>query len=381
MDKITIAIITHAFSCRNYGQILQAYALHKYLEIEGFYPYIIDYRPGCLEYTLSKNVCLSRLKCFIKNLPLIRKFMLTRQEAKYQAETLHNYRNFEDFKSKKINYSKRKYSTFRELKKNPPKADLYITGSDQVWGLCAPNPKPYLLAFTDSINKISYAASFGRSELNDYELSVFQKWLSKYRAIGVRELTGIDICQKLKINNCQYTPDPTILLNTEEWKNLMPENKLFKTHKKKIFIYSCYLQRDELIGKFDNLSDYEIIIEDVVNFDSDIAQLSLGNWIRAIYEADYVITNSFHATMFSLYLNTPFISLKNLGIKARMNTRIESILSQLNLESRSALLNTDNEKIFYILQESIDWVSVNKKLNSLRQTAYSYLRKNLSSGL
>ena len=376
----TIAIITHAFSSRNYGQILQAYALHKYLEMQGHRPYIIDYRPGLLEYTLQKKAFVSRLKWVIKNLPFVRNRFLNKQAAKFRNESVNNRRQFDEFKSKYLHYSKLQYTTYSELKKNPPQADLYITGSDQVWGLCAQNPKPYLLAFTDSPHKMSYAASFGRSSLNDYELSTYQQELAKYKSIGVRELTGLDICKKLQLPNCHYTPDPTILLEPAEWKKLMPAEKLFQTDKKKIFIYSCYLQRDELIGKFvgvKGMDDYEIIIEDVVNHDADIAQLSLGNWIRAIYEADYVITNSFHATMFSLYLNTPFISLKNIGAKAKMNTRIESILSQLKLENRSIPINAANEEIFKILQSPVDWERVNKEMSALRQIGYTYLQQNL----
>ena len=196
----------------------------------------------------------------------------------------------------------------------------------------------------------------------------------------MRELSGVNICTSLNCENSQYTPDPTVLLDSTEWRKLFSSERVFKTNKKKIFIYSCYLSREELIGKFANLEDYEIIIEDVVNDDSDIAQLTLENWIQAIDEADYVITNSFHATMFSLYMNTPFITFKySAANKSRMNTRLDSILSQVKLTERFVSLDTNINDSFKILTKEIDWFSVNKELDIIRQIGTEYLKESIQN--
>lgn len=224
---------------------------------------------------------------------------------------------------------------------------------------------------------MAYAASFGRPQLEEFEISVFKKELNKYKKIGVREESGVEICKNMGITNCQFTPDPTILLQPAEWKELMSPQHIFKTQKKKIFIYSCYLHRDELIEKFIKLEEFEIAIEDVLNDDKDIAMLSIEGWIKAINEADYVITNSFHATMFSLYMNTPFITYQYQGSGSKMNVRLTSILNQTNLTNHFVTLNTDLNTIFNILEDHIDWKSVNVKLDEIRKIGYEFLNDGL----
>lgn len=373
--KKIIAIATFAYSERNYGQILQAFALQKYLENCGYEVYIIDYTPNSLEYNLGPCETIQSIKYFIKNIPFLKSYFL------YKGKKCINYkdhnRHFKDFKRKYMRFSNTKYTQIKELRDNPPKADFYITGSDQVWGRSIPNPYPYLLQFVDTPNKLSYAASFGHSKFEDYEKSVFKKELMKYKKIGVREVSGISLCESLNIYNSQFTPDPTMLLRPEEWNQLLSTEKIFKTKKKKIFIYSCYLRREELIGRFVGLDDYEIIIEDVVNNDKDIAMLSLENWIKAISEADYVITNSFHATMFSLYMNTPFITFQYANKGKAMNTRLNSILDQLDLTYRFVHLNTNLDMVFNILDKQIEWKTINVQLDKIRQIGYDFINEGL----
>ena len=167
-------------------------------------------------------------------------------------------------------------------------------------------------------------------------------------------------------------------MRSEEWKQLLPPGHLFKTQKKKIFIYSCYLRRDELIDKFVGLKDYEIIIEDVINNDKDVANLCIEDWIRAIYEADYVISNSFHATMFCLYLNTSFVTYQYAGVGSKMNIRLESILNQMNLIHHFVLPNTEMDSIFELLNEQINWGAINYKLDKMRDIGYKFLQDGLN---
>lgn len=378
---MTIAIATYAYSDRNYGQILQAYALQKYLENCGYHAYIIDYVPSSIEYRIGSNRIEQGLKYLIKNLPIIKSFLIRRDNNKNIIELKNNDRDFTNFKRKYLHYSDRRYIQNKELRQNPPKADYYITGSDQVWARCVPNPYPYLLQFVDTPNKLSYAASFGRPQLEPYETSIFKKELKKYKKIGVREVSGVDICNSLGITNSQFTPDPTILLRPEEWKQLLSSTNLFKTKKKKIFIYSCYLRREELIEKFTGLDNYEIIIEDVINNDKDIANLHIEDWIKAIYEADYVISNSFHATMFSLYFNTPFITFRYTDNRSKMNTRLNSILNQTNLTYRFIQPDLDLKSIFNILNNKIEWENINTELEKIRQIGYNFIYDGLNNDI
>lgn len=115
-------------------------------------------------------------------------------------------RGFDDFKKEYMSFSENQYPSLNSLITNYPQADIYITGSDQVWGEWGSENKKriFLLDFLpDTIKRISYAASFGRNSLNDSEFELFKNALSKFNAISVREKSGIDICNKLNLKILQ----------------------------------------------------------------------------------------------------------------------------------------------------------------------------------
>ena len=157
-----IGIITFWQSENNYGQILQCFALQKYLRIQGHEAYLIRYT-----HYMSKPTLRERLVKIFKIYPIIKKIIHTLNKDKRSQPSNSVDRGFFLFKSKYIVSSPNLYRNLLELKKNPPEADCYITGSDQVWAqlLNHKNNEIFFLNFGDkNIKRISYAASFAMNK-------------------------------------------------------------------------------------------------------------------------------------------------------------------------------------------------------------------------
>lgn len=374
-----IAIVTFSYSNKNYGQVLQAYALQHYLDLCGHDAYIIDYKAGALERSCPAFNQLARIKWRFKMLPLLKQYV-QRKHDKRESLYNSNTRHFVEFRKKYIKYTKVKYETFCELQKNTPVADVYITGSDQTLSRCVPNSLVYMLGFVDSsYKKIAYAASFGRKSLQPFEIKDYRRCLAEYSAIGVREDTGVGICQSLGLDSAVFVPDPTILLKPENWRALSDGHNPFRTDKKKVFIYCCYMPLDAFVDKYSDMEDFEIVIASVGDncMSERVSELSLESWIAAIDNADYVITNSFHATMFSLYLNTKFVVFGYTGNGSAMNARLESILPMVNLRERFQSLSKKPSDVLDVLRKDIDWGLVNTKLVEMRSVGEGFLKKNI----
>lgn len=373
MENKKIGIITFSTSLINYGQILQAYALQSYLRDKGYNAFLINYDMwGKME--LNREVHFPYLKHFIKNLPLVRKHY----ERNFHNEP--NLRNFIDFKKKYLIYTPKVYHTLKDLQRDPVEADVYLTGSDQVWGTGVPNLEPYLLNFGNPTTpRIAYAASFGRTSFSKHELKYIPPLLAKYKAVGVREYSGIEACKKLGYPNAVFTPDPTILKTKSDWEQIASKSSPFKTNKTKIFVYSCYLPKGTLTNIAHQLEgDNEILVADIVNEDSNYSHLTIEEWISAVKNADYIVTNSFHCTMFSLYFNKPFVVFKyRLHKGGSMNTRLDSILSQTGLTYRFLSFD-EHRKTEEVLKEKIDWNNINEELDKLRQIGVKFLKDNIS---
>ena len=177
----------------NYGQVLQGFALITKLKEWNFNPFIVRYTMKEESSTESNSSKIYRL--------LSGKISLKRYFKRFYYKTERDInRGFDDFKKEYMSFSESQYPSLNSLITNYPQADIYITGSDQVWGEWGSENKKriFLLDFLpDTIKRISYAASFGRNSLNDSEIELFRHSLSKFEAISVREKSGIDICNKL----------------------------------------------------------------------------------------------------------------------------------------------------------------------------------------
>lgn len=363
MKKIDIITLHRVV---NYGSVLQTYALQETLKEKGNEVEVIDYYPerlhmlGMTKRIKDKSEKLK--KSFIwRNLCRIIMF----------PSYIIRFRVFKSFLKKYINLTPKTYITADELYKDVPQADMYCTGSDQVWnsGWNEKIEKPFFLDFVpDNKVRFSYAASFGKSKLEDWEKEDTKAMLDKYRDISMRELSGVDILKELDLEGINVL-DPTLLLNREKWMKIA-SNK----YKDKKYVLAYNLNRNKKIDKYveklakeKNLEIYYISysLHEFYKKGKIKCNIKVEDFLSLIDNAQYVVTDSFHATAFSINFNTQFM----IVFPEKYSTRVESILKITGLESRIVKDYTN----ISLKDKMIDFTEANKKLDEQRKIANDYL--------
>lgn len=371
-----ICIISFWTSNNNYGQLFQGYALQNYLREQGHDVYHLKYRIKKVQRPLLIQYIIKSIKFFInpyKKIKAIKAYNL-----RYNNDAI---RDFISFRNIYMNFSTIEYNGIDSLKKNPPTADYYITGSDQVWAqlISKKDNRAFYLDFGDKkTNKIAYAASFAMTEYPKELQPDLRQLLLKFKKIGVRENDGINICKNIGIN-ATLVPDPTILFKGDDYRKLStPISKL----KKFAFIYSLNINKPQQIY-WETLNQYinQKALNAVVTtadglipaceiFEAQYIYATPNEWLWLIDNAEFVITASFHGIIFSILMNTPFVYIPLQNVKAGMNNRVILLLKDLGLENRICYAK---EQIKPILDTEINWSKVNMTINEMRETGKSFL--------
>lgn len=326
----------------NYGACLQCYALWKYLTNQGYNCEVIDlHRPGAHpDYIPSKRYTrcrplaqstLTRLKIFVKQ--AIRK--KTKPVKYYNGEAKKKFDSFNSLYRKS-----QSYIGPDELYNNPPDYDIYIAGSDQLW-----NPtqayciEPYFLTFVDGMlqKKVSFATSIGITELTISEKNNFKAWLSDFTAISVREKQAKQLLESFIGREVQQVLDPTFLLDTKEWRSISnrpvqmkPYILYFALHIDENLLRYCKRLSEESGLQLYVLNQTQLEPQDA----SYVAIKDAGpqDFIGYIADADLVITDSFHGTVFSIIMGAQnFYSYISEGNKR--GSRIEDLLELFSLKN------------------------------------------------
>lgn len=350
-----IGILTFWWTQDNYGQILQCYALQKYLTDEGHDVYLIRYLPDgdTVQTPLWKKI----LKAL--NIPLLINYIVQKKkEKKVKLEQFANGRFFDSFKNTYIKQSDIVYHSYDELKNNPPEADVYIVGSDQVW-----NPfyiggnklemfkkivNVYFLNF-GTAKKMSYAASWGVKNLTANEVNLITPLLCQFKYVSVREESGIDLCKKCGYGNAEWVCDPTMLLSASTYRKLYKNKSISEINKPYILLYILNDKHNiniDSIYEFAKGKNLQIIyITGNGNYDKRVKYFAkIEEWLYFIDNAEYVITDSFHCGVFSIIFNKKFGIIPLVGKKTEMNVRFDSLFSIYGIESRY-IKNEDFNKL------------------------------------
>lgn len=361
-----VAVITrHAII--NYGSLLQALATQKVIEDLGYDCDIIDYVRADESYKEHEKTLLKRKPNWYNN-PIKRGIYL----ALRQPESVLAGRKFEKEQKEYLHLTKR-YSDAKELSTEKPNADIYVTGSDQVWGPVEDGSydSSYCLSFTDDKDKrIAYAASFGRTEMTDDLTNYYKKWLSRYDNLAVREDSAVQMLSDMGISAKQVL-DPTLLIDAKEW------SRYLKPIKHKEYVLAYQLHNDKKLG------DYAKKVADakglpLIRISASFHQItregkfvwcpSMGEFLSYIKNANCMITDSFHGTAFAINFNTPFVEVlpnNNTG------TRNMSILRMTGLSNR--ILN-DSEDIL-LANEKIDFTYANDVIKKKREESISIIKE------
>lgn len=363
-----VSVITMHY-VKNYGSALQTYATQKYLEKLGCKVEFIDYwRNGYLDNQLLKDR-LNSSKIYSKNFfTRIIGILLLYPSIRIKIKC------FSKFLSKYINLSQKRYISYEELLENPPKADIYCTGSDQVWNSKWNNgiEKAYFLDFVPKGAKcISYSASFGKDKLDESEKAITKKMLAKYSYISLRERSALDILRDLGINNGVHVLDPTLMLNKKDWEELI-DGPVIK--EKYVLVYqlnSGDKRLDEYAKNFAKSKGLKLVrftsaVHQCFKYGKTFLGRNVEDFISCLMYAEYIITDSFHATAFSINMNKKFITV----YPKEFSTRLESILQLTNLEYRHVEDFTD----YSIGDTPINYNLVNSILDGERALTDRYLK-------
>ncbi|WP_215509229.1 polysaccharide pyruvyl transferase family protein [Limosilactobacillus fermentum] len=360
----------------NYGSAMQTYATQEVLKKLGCEVEIIDYwRENNLPEHRAQQMLDTSLMQKLK--PIWGRNHKTETTAIkcMQWYLEHHVSPMWKFLEDNVNLSKKRYTSFDELKADPPKADVYITGSDQVWNSIWNDgiDRSYFLDFAPQDKpRIAFSASIGRTEFSEDEISETKALLQKYTAISVREESAVELLKSIGIES-QLILDPTLMLNCNEWRKVAKGRK-----KTRPFLLIYQLNPNPEMDQFAmNLAKkkvWEVIRVGFGRSDRQkpgkcIMSPSVEEFVGLLFQAKCVLTDSFHATAFSLNLGTDFISVR----PQKFATRIESILQLTGQEQR--LL--DDYKDLNIVDRAIDKKHVKKILDHERKAGMEWLREAL----
>lgn len=345
----------------NHGASLQAFALQTYLESLGHDVEIIDYKP---EY-LSRHYRL----LLVSN-PFYYKYIIFRiiyilLKLPNRLISLKRKRAFDKFTKKYLKVTSHRYESNEELKDNCPEADIFITGSDQIWNCLFPNGKDpafYLDFVPKKKVKASYAASFAGSTLDQEYHNMVKERLTYLDHISVRELSGLDILRKIGINKGKQVMDPVFLLDQDHWDKIAIEYY----NDDYLFVYdfegSEKIKKICLqIAKEHNLKIYSINCASSY-IDEKFIYSGPETFVSLIKHSKYVVSNSFHGTAFALLFEKDFVVVeRSEGINARMT----DLLGSLDIKER--LL------VQYNSLDPINYSRVNTRLGELKENSKCYV--------
>lgn len=368
-----VAVITrHAIT--NYGSLLQTFATQKVIENLGHECEIIDY---VRTDEKPQNWEMTTLSCKVdwSNNPIKKSIYL----ALRTPESLISGRKFAKMQRECLHLTKQ-YHSVSDLEKNLPEADVYMTGSDQVWGpVCnGTYDRAYFLSFVPSNKrKMAFAASMGKMKPDEASLKIFNEYLPTYNKISVRENSVACYLQKLGIK-CSTVLDPTLLLDGDAWRKFIKSRKrdgsgLFQ-NKKYILIYQIHSGKElYAYAKSVSLSlglpliRVSPTLHQIVRGGKFVYLPDITTFLELIDNASFMITDSFHGTAFAINFNTPFSEILPANGTSSRNVNILSLTGLSNRIVASGMqLDTPDT--------AIDFSYANRILHEKRKDSISILK-------
>ena len=359
---MTIKTITchHAI---NHGAMLQAYALVTKLRLIGHDAEIIDYRPDYLQ-----GVKLWERDKRFRRIGLGWAYALAKLPSRLLA--LKREKVFDEFYRRHLPTTVKFYSTIGQLRINPPRADAYIAGSDQIWNTTFRNgtDPAFYLDFGDSDTKrISYAASFATSQIELEKQAWVKENLKRFDSISVREASAVSILEQLGYTG-QLVVDPVFLLDIPQWDEIADIPDCDNDY---ILVYdlmndSAIASVAQRLAKLYGSKIYSVGPRPLRYVKCNFNYSGPSTFVGLISKARCVISNSFHGTAFSIIYRRPFFVIER---KDGLNVRMRDILSRYGLLDRIVNVAVNDEQLI----SSIDYKSVESLLNKAIRISQSFL--------
>ena len=361
------AIITrHAIS--NYGSLLQAFATEEILRDMGIDPVTIDYirtdeRPENIPKLLLHNSTK-----WNKNLLTRGIYYLIQQPNHVMMG-----RAFRRFQKEWLTLTPDTYASFEELKQSGITADVYCTGSDQVWGDIANDlyDQAYFLRFVpDNCKKVSIAASMGYTTIPEEIVLNYKEALDSYHTITVREKSAAELLSGLTDVDVQQILDPTLLYEAVRWEKKTERSDL----RNYVLLYQLNAnpEMDYYAEQFAKKCGKKLVrvspeYRNRLKSGKFVYLPTLGKFLALLKNADYMITDSLHGTAFAINFNIQFVEF----FPKKKSTRNRSILELTGLMDRVV---TDQNDYGYI-EKKIDFTPVNRVIAAERKRSLEVIRK------
>ena len=368
----------------NYGGILQAYALQTVLERMGYevVVYNLDRTPNsCSIFGVLYHFVRRTLRTVTTLKP--QRFYNIKKEAEYQYKIyLEKVQHTQRFIDKYIHAYYLKDYVSQIVESN---VDCVVIGSDQIWdsrngaSISGSVSNAFLPFVSDRIKRFSYSASFGKNTWNytQEETDIAKIAIKDFVGVSVREFSGVELCREYLDIDAQVHVDPTMLLTADDYINEV-NLKEEETSQGDLLVYILdnseekaqvidYIEATLHLTRFYVNNNAPQIIDGKENL-AGIAQPPVEKWLRGFWDAQFVITDSFHACVFSILFHKPFIAIGN---KRRGLTRFLTLLSCFGFENRIIENVADVKNMD--LREMLDFSHVDYILSKERERSYQYI--------
>lgn len=384
MKKIG-CVIAFTENHNNYGTSLQGYATIVAIKSLGYTPEVIRYKKQLALFD-KLDLIIKMLKCggVYDKLRVVKEKFNLKLHNNYavgiakRTISVNNYKN-----AKLIPYFK-EYVGYTALHEGSKNYGAVLVGSDQVWTPMSLYSKYYNLLFVeDSVPKLAYASSFGVSVIPDFQVAETARYLNRFDKIGVREIKGKELVESISTNKAQVVADPTMLLSRAEWEKEIADSRI-KDETPYIFCYFLGTNPEARMAAIQLSKDtgYKIIairhMDEYVPSDEQFGDeapydVDPNDFVKYISKAEYVLTDSFHCSVFSTIFHRQFMTFYRFkkGTNSR-NSRIDSLFAVLGI-NKEHIYSGDISRI----NTNIDWNNIDANLSNLREESKRFLKEEL----
>lgn len=382
--------IVSCYFKNNYGSMLQAYATKKVLDNNHIPNETInidgnkDFSRGKRKYYLSQIFNFNFIKSKLGMIKMKFDIKLNKKLGKNVAIRNKKYKEFR----KEFNLS-RTSNTYNDLTKLAKErySDILL-GSDQLWLPVNVVADYYTLNWVpDNINKISFSTSFGVSNIPKKYNDLYKNYLKRINHLSVREDTGVKLIKDIAGLDAKLVCDPTILLTKEEWEEVAIKDRIIKDKYILCYFLGKNIEHRKFAERLRKKTEYKIVslnhADEYVKYSDtfcDIDPYDIGprEWINLIKNAEYVCTDSFHGTVFSLIFNKKFFNFRryNSNSKASTNSRLDSLLNIVGVNNERILTGLEN--VDDVLEYKIDFKKVNNNLDNYRKESKDWLLNSIT---
>lgn len=373
---------------KNYGSMLQVLATVIQIEELGYDYEIIRYSRKLTPDLLIRSLSRIPEKVRFKVEQDKKRRKIASIEGLTQKIQLRNscFKTFSEDKFKKLSSV---YNTYFDLQRGASQYSAVLVGSDQLWRPEGYSTGFYNLMFVpDEVPKIAYATSFGVSQIPENKKKIAKQFLRRMDHISVRELRATEMIKELIGREVSTVVDPTLLFTGKEWNSIIQPRRIVE--EKYIF---CYLlgsnpQHRLWTNELKKHTGYKIVtipyLDEFVEGDTafgdyQIFDVGPAEFVNLIRNAEYVCTDSFHGSVFSILNHKQFVTFNRFSDESKnsRNSRIESLLEQTDLQSRRMI--KANQSIDEVIMAPIDYEKVENNLTKMRDKSVNYLKNALNS--